>query len=48
MAEQGTPRAVTPEEDARTGATPATFANKLYITPIAGGGHTYGRPAAIR
>ncbi len=47
MAGQDTPRPVTPEEDARTGATPATLANKLYITPMAGGGHTYGRPAAI-
>ena len=37
MAEQDTPRAVTPEEDARIGATPATLANKLYITPMAGG-----------
>ena len=36
------------EEDARIGATPATLANTLYITPMAGGGHTYGRPAAIR
>lgn len=30
-------QAVSPEEDARIGATPATFANKLHITPMAGG-----------
>lgn len=37
MVEQEMPQAVSPEEDARIGATPATFANKLYITPMAGG-----------
>ena len=37
MVEQEMPQAVSPEEDARVGATPATFANKLYITPMAGG-----------
>ncbi len=36
------------EQDTRIGATPATFANRLYVTPMAGSGHTYGRPAAIR
>ena len=37
MSEQDTPQAVSPEEDARIGATPAIFANKLYITMMAGG-----------
>lgn len=37
MSEQDTPQAVSPEEDARIGATPATFANKLYLTMMAGG-----------
>ena len=37
MAELEMPQAVSPEEDARIGATPATFANKLYITPMADG-----------
>ena len=37
MIEQEMPQAVSPEEDARIGATPATFANKLYLTPMAGG-----------
>jgi hypothetical protein len=37
VAEQDMPQAVSPEEDARIGATPATFANKLYITRMAGG-----------
>lgn len=37
MSEQQTPQAVSSEENARIGATPATFANKLYITPMAGG-----------
>ena len=37
MAEQDTARAVSAEENARIGATPATFANKLYIMPMEGG-----------
>ena len=37
MSEQDTPQAVSPEEDARIGATGATFANKLYLTMMAGG-----------
>lgn len=37
MGHQDKPQAVPPEEDARTVETPATFANKVYLTPLPGG-----------
>ena len=37
MVEQDMPQAVSPGENARTSARSATFASKLYITPMAGG-----------
>lgn len=37
MEQQDAPQAVSPEEDARIAETPATFAKKIYLTPLAGG-----------
>ena len=37
MEQQDTRQTVSPEEDARIAATPATFVNKVYLTPLASG-----------
>ena len=37
MEQPEAPQAVSPKEDARIAETPATFANKVYLTSFAGG-----------
>ena len=37
MDKRDPPEQASPEDEARIGETPAVFANKIYVTPLAGG-----------